>query len=83
MTNKVRFSVTIPATLKTELEQSIPAGKRAQFAVEALEAALREKARKELRTALHNIQPVAPKTGSVEVVRQIRQESSDKLASQK
>ncbi len=82
MTTKERLSITIPAALKAELEQSVSAGKRAEFTAQALQAALKKKARRELRQALKDIKPVSPKIGSVEVVREIRQQRSDRLAPQ-
>ena len=81
MTIKERFTITIPATLKTELEQAVPAGKRAQFTADALERALREKARTELLDALDNLKSYPSRGDSVEVLRNIRQGQPEKSVS--
>jgi len=83
MTAKARLTITIPTELKEQLEKEVPSGKRAQFTVEAIEYALREKARAELLEAMRNIKPVKPIIDSVEVVRQIREERSERYAPKK
>jgi len=82
MTIKERFTITIPATLKTELEQAVPAGKRAQFTADALERALQEKARIELLDALDNLKSYPSSGDSVELLRNIRQGQPDESISE-
>lgn len=72
---KERFSVTLPASLKAELERLVPERQRSRFTEQALERALREKAVADALEALDALPSYSTRgEDSVAVLRQGRED---------
>jgi metal-responsive CopG/Arc/MetJ family transcriptional regulator len=80
--NKERAAFTISKSLKDELEEVIPVNKRSQFVEKAIADALLKEAKRKALESLKNL-PAYDTGGrdSVEVLRQIRRERGDYIAS--
>ncbi len=80
--NKVRAALVISKSVKDELEEAIPAGKRSQFVEEAIADALLKEAKRNALESLKNL-PAYDTGGrdSVEMLRQMRSEWADHIAS--
>ena len=80
--SKERAAFTISKSLKDELEEVVPASKRSQFVEKAIADALLKEAKRKALAALNDLP--AYDTGerdSVELLRQIRSERADYVAS--
>jgi len=80
--NKERAAFTISKSLKDELEEVVPTSKRSQFVEKAIADALLKEAKRKALESLGNL-PAFDTGGrdSVEVLRQIRRERGDYIAS--
>jgi metal-responsive CopG/Arc/MetJ family transcriptional regulator len=78
---KERFTVTIPASLKREVEKIVPERQRSRFTVSALEQALKEANKARAIKAVQNA-PSFPTGGedSVDVLKKVRKQRSEHLA---
>lgn len=79
---KERAAFTLSRSIKDELEEAVPASKRSQFVERAIADALLKEAKRRALDSLRNMKTYS--TGgrdSVEVLRQIRRERADYIAS--
>lgn len=81
---KERFTITLPVSLKAEIEAVVPERQRSRFAVQAFRKALKDHAIKRAIDLTHNL-PSYPTHGedSVEILRGIRDGFSDRYKSKK
>jgi metal-responsive CopG/Arc/MetJ family transcriptional regulator len=75
-----RISITLDDTLKHQLDNAIPKGERARFVADAIQKALEDWQRKQALDMLNNIRRFKVQGDSVEMLRKIREERADYLA---
>lgn len=77
-----RAAFTLSRSIKDELEDTIPASKRSQFVEQAIADALLKEARRRAVESLQTMKVYDPDgRDSVEVLRRIRRERADYIAS--
>lgn len=74
------MNVNFPPEVRQKLEEFVPPRQRSKFITKAVEHALKEAAKQRALEALDALEPVPAKKGSVELVRELRQQRSKRYA---